>query len=85
MTFLRLRDEWPVKGIEIKGSKLDESQTAQVIVVCKRHDVLVNFVALNMATHDHVTVEDVKRHQAAVHCLPTLLLSTFRHWFGLLR
>lgn len=62
--FLRLRDEWPVKGIEIKGSRLNESQTAQVIEVCKRHDVLVNFVALNMATHDHVTVEDVKKRQA---------------------
>ncbi len=62
--FLRLRDSWPVKGIEIKGSSLDESQTAQVIEACKHHDVLVNFVALNMATHDHVPIEDVKRRQA---------------------
>ena len=50
--FLRLRDEWPVNGIEIKGSSLDESQTAQVIALCLRHDVLVEFLAVNMATHD---------------------------------
>lgn len=62
--FLRLRDEWPVKGIEIKGSTLDESQVAQVVEVCKRHDVLVNFVAVNMATHDHAIVDDFKKRQA---------------------
>lgn len=62
--FLRLRDEWPVKGIEIKGSSLDETQTAQVIQVCRRHDVLVNFVALNTATHDDLLVDDFKRRQA---------------------
>ncbi len=62
--FLRLRDEWPVKCMEIKGSSLDESQTAQVIEVCLRHDVLVEFLAVNMATHDQVLVSDFKRGQA---------------------
>ncbi len=62
--FLRLRDEWPVKGIEIKGSTLDESQTAQVIEVCLRHDVLVEFLAVNMTTHDQLLVENFKRGQA---------------------
>jgi len=62
--FLRLRDEWSVRGIEIKGSTLDEFQTAQVIEVCKCHDVLVNFHAANMATHKDVLVEDFKKRQA---------------------
>jgi hypothetical protein len=61
---LRLRDSWPVKGIEIKGSSLDESQAAQVLEVCLRHDVLVEFLAVNMATHDDVLVEDFKLGQA---------------------
>lgn len=62
--FLRLRDSWPVKGVEIKGSTLDESQAAQVIEVCLRHDVLVEFLAVNMATHDDVLVEGFKLGQA---------------------
>lgn len=62
--FLRLRDDWPVKGIEIKGSSLDEKQTAQVIELLLRHDVLVHFIGLDMATHHHVLVENFKRLQA---------------------
>jgi hypothetical protein len=62
--FLQLRDDWPVKGIEIKGSSLNEAQTAQVIEVCKRYDVLVEFCALNMATHDNLLSEDFKKRQA---------------------
>lgn len=27
--FLRLRDQWPHKAVEIKGSKLNESQSAE--------------------------------------------------------
>ena len=62
--FLRLRDSWPVKGIEIKGSRLDETQTAQVIDILLRYDVLVQFKALNVADHGHQRVEDFKRGQA---------------------
>ena len=29
--FLRLRDGWPNKAVEIKGSKLNESQAAEVL------------------------------------------------------
>lgn len=62
--FLRLRDDWPVKGIELKGSSLDEKQTAEVIQILHRYDVLVEFVAINMETHDHVLVDDFKKRQA---------------------
>jgi hypothetical protein len=39
--FLRLRDSWPNNAVEIKGSKLDESQAAQVIDLVSRYDVFV--------------------------------------------
>jgi hypothetical protein len=62
--FLRLRDRWPIKGIEIKGSKLDESQAATLIELVSRYDVMVEFFAIDMATHDDVVAGDLKRRQA---------------------
>src|ERR1039458_550367 len=38
--FLRARDQWPQVGVEIKGSTLDETQTAQVAASLTKHDVL---------------------------------------------
>jgi len=62
--FLRLRDGWPVKGVEIKGSKLDESQAAGLIELVSRYDVVVNFFAIDMATHGDVVASDLKTRQA---------------------
>jgi len=63
--FLRLRDSWPKQEVEIKGSKLDESQAAQVLAVLCRYDVLVKFFAIDMTTHDNQVVDDFKTRQAA--------------------
>jgi hypothetical protein len=63
--FVRLRDGWPNREVEIKGSKLDESQAAQVITLISRYDVLVNFAAVNMASHGDRFVSDFKSRQAA--------------------
>ena len=49
--FLRLRDSWPNNAVEIKGSKLDEVQAAQLIELISRYDVFVKFFAVDMATH----------------------------------
>ena len=62
--FLRLRDHWPKQDIEIKGSSLDESQSAQVIDLLVRYDVLAEFVALEMATHPRQVIDDFKARQA---------------------
>jgi hypothetical protein len=62
--FLRLRDDWPIKGIEIKGSKLDESQAANLIELVSRCDVLVNFFAIDMATHGDAISSELKMRQA---------------------
>lgn len=63
--FLRLRDSWPIKGVEIKGSKLEESQAAGLIEVVSRYDVVVNFFAIDMATHGDVISGELKMRQAA--------------------
>jgi hypothetical protein len=63
--FLRLRDAWPNPAVEIKGSTLNESQAAQVIDMLCRYDVLVNFFAIDMATHGEDVVDDLKLRQAA--------------------
>jgi len=63
--FLRLRDHWPQRNeVEIKGSSLDESQSAQVIDLLVRYDLLVEFVALDMATHPSQVIDDFKARQA---------------------
>lgn len=62
--FLRLRDSWPNNAVEIKGSKLDESQAAQLIDLVSRYDVFVKFFAVDMATHDDGVVGPFKTRQA---------------------
>lgn len=62
--FLRLRDTWPKKAVEIKGSELDESQTAQVIELVSSYDVFVKFFAIDMATHGDDIVGAFRARQA---------------------
>jgi hypothetical protein len=62
--FLRLRDSWPNNAIEIKGSKLDEVQAAQLIDLVSRHDVFAKFYAVDMATHGDGVVGPFKARQA---------------------
>jgi hypothetical protein len=71
--FLRLRDGWPNNAVEIKGSKLDESQAAQVIDLVSRYDVVVKFYAVDMAMHGEGVVGPFKARQAdaiTVHLTP---------------
>ena len=49
--FLRLRDAWPEKGIEIKGSKLRGTQVAQVMDVLAAHGAVAEYRAIDMALH----------------------------------
>jgi len=62
--FLRLRDRWPNNAVEIKGSKLDEAQAAQLIELVSRYDVFVKFFAADMATHGDGIVGPFKARQA---------------------
>jgi hypothetical protein len=62
--FLRLRDTWPNRDIEIKGSSLDESQAAQVISLLLRYDTLVQFIALDADAHPDPVVERLRNQQA---------------------
>lgn len=62
--FLRLRDSWPVQQIEIKGSSLDEKQASQLIQVLASFDVVVDFVAVDMALHAKDVVDHFKFRQA---------------------
>jgi hypothetical protein len=62
--FSVLRDGWSNQGGEVKGSKLDESQAAQLIELASRYDVFVNFFAMDMARHDDAVVSAYKSRQA---------------------
>jgi hypothetical protein len=63
--FSALLSSWPNSGTEIKGSKLDEAQAAQLVELVSRHNVFVNFFAVDMATHGESVVSDFKARQAA--------------------
>src|SRR5256885_17202555 len=62
--FLRLRDAWPCSGIEIKGSSLNESQSAELLRLMLRYDTLVQFKALDMNTHPDSLVAEFRNRQA---------------------
>jgi Protein of unknown function (DUF3800) len=63
--FSHLLDSWPHKEAEIKGSKLDESQAAQLIDLVSGYEAFVKFFAVDMATHGDKVVGDFKARQAA--------------------
>jgi hypothetical protein len=62
--FLRLRDSWPSRGIEIKGSSLDEKQAAEVVSLVGGYDILMDFVAVDMMSHPKAIIDDFKARQA---------------------
>jgi hypothetical protein len=62
--FLGLLTSWPHQGAEIKGSKLDESQAAQLVDLVSRYDVTVQFFAVDMEMHSDKVVDDRKARQA---------------------
>jgi len=64
--FLRLRDSWPQQQtIEIKGSKLDERQAAQVMLLLAAHGVIAEYNAIDMSLHPDDVIEEFKQRQAA--------------------
>ncbi|HLW82171.1 MAG TPA: DUF3800 domain-containing protein [Candidatus Acidoferrales bacterium] len=63
--FSSLLSSWPGSGTEIKGSKLDETEAAQLIDLVSRHDVFAHFFAVDMARHGETLVSDFKERQAA--------------------
>ena len=62
--FSGLLASWPHQGAEIKGSKLDESQAAQLVDLVSRYDVTVQFFAVDMEMHGDKVVDDRKARQA---------------------
>jgi hypothetical protein len=54
---------WPHQVTEIKGSKLDESQSAQLVDLVSSYDVIVQFFAVDMEMHGDRVVEDRKARQ----------------------
>jgi len=63
--FLRLRDTWPRQAVEIKGSKLNEDQTAQVMKLLSERGVIAEYYAIDMALHRSEVIDDFKTRQAA--------------------
>lgn len=63
--FLRLRDRWPHQAVEIKGSKLNEDQTAQVMKLLAAHDVIAEYNVIDMALHQNEVIDEFKARQAA--------------------
>src|SRR4051794_19757947 len=63
--FLRLRDSWPQQAIEIKGSKLNEDQSAHVLKLLAEHGAIAEYYAIDMALHPDDGIGEFKERQAA--------------------
>jgi hypothetical protein len=63
--FLRLRDSWPQRTIEIKGSELNERQAAQVMELLAAHGAIAEYYAIDRAVHADEIIDEFKEHQAA--------------------
>jgi hypothetical protein len=60
-TFKGIRDSWTGStDAECKGSSLTATQTASVISLLTSHDVLLEFLAVDMSTHSLTTIQDFK-------------------------
>ena len=62
--FSSLLANWPHHGGELKGSKLNEAQAAELVDLVARHDVMVQFFAVDMEMHSDKVVDDRKTRQA---------------------
>src|SRR5208282_1145044 len=62
--FSALRDSWPNQEGEVKGSKLDEPQAAELVELVSRYDVFVKFFATDMSKNSDAVVEAYKSRQA---------------------
>ena len=72
--FLRLRDSWSQQAVEIKGSQLNEDQTAQAMKLLAAHGVIAEYGAIDMALHPSEVIDEFKSRQAASlteHLTPT--------------
>jgi hypothetical protein len=61
---MRLRDDWGISALEIKGSQLDEARFAEIFKVLNSHDVVLEFVAIDMAWHTESDLTEFKQLQA---------------------
>ncbi len=62
--FMRLRDNWGISASEIKGSRLDEARFAEIFKVLNSHDLVLEFVAIDMAWHTKSDLTEFKQLQA---------------------
>lgn len=59
--FVTLRESWNGNTrVEIKGSKVTAEQARQVILLLADNDAVLEFIALDMATHSIATLNDFK-------------------------
>jgi len=63
--FSRLRGNWLRQAVEIKGSKLNEDQTASVMKLLAMHDVIAEYYVIDMALHQSEVIDEFKARQAA--------------------
>jgi hypothetical protein len=62
--FLKIRSSWGVEGDEIKGSRLSESQIAEVLTFLSNYDVIVEVCAIDTGSHTEQQIKDYQKGQA---------------------
>ncbi len=69
--FEALKNKWGFNGIEVKGSKLNESQVNSVIEILEKYNVMFEIVAIdmNIQSNDGITTHKLDRAQKMISCI----------------
>ncbi len=69
--FEALKNKWGFNGIEVKGSKLNESQVNSVIEILEKYNVMFEVVAIdmNIQSNDGITTHKLDRAQKMISCI----------------
>ncbi|SRR6266545_19948 len=62
--FLRLRDGWPHKAVEVKGSELAETEVAAVVNLLLQFDVTLEVFGTDMSLYSHTELDSIQKEQA---------------------
>lgn len=69
--FEALKNKWGYKGVEVKGSQLNESQVNSVIKMLQQYNVMFEVVAIdmNIQNNDYITAHKLDRAEKMTSCI----------------
>jgi hypothetical protein len=64
--FDKIKSKWGVKGPEIKGSKLSETEVRELLVLLSKHDARAKLIVFDSGVHTEADIQAHKERQAGI-------------------